>query len=76
MDRAHRLGQKRVVSVYRLLIRDSLEERILGLQRFKLDVANAVVGADQAGQSTLDGDRLLDVLARPQVRQWCRWPDA
>jgi SNF2 family DNA or RNA helicase len=43
MDRAHRLGQRRTVNVYRLIMRDTLEERIMGLQRFKLDVANAVV---------------------------------
>lgn len=43
MDRAHRLGQKRVVNVYRLIIRDSLEQRIMGLQRWKSQVASAVV---------------------------------
>lgn len=43
MDRAHRLGQKRTVHVFRLLMRDSLEERIMSLQRFKVDVANAVI---------------------------------
>jgi hypothetical protein len=32
MDRAHRLGQRRTVHVYRLLMRDTLEERVLGLQ--------------------------------------------
>lgn len=41
MDRAHRLGQKRTVNVYRLLVRATLEEHIMGLQRFKLDVAGA-----------------------------------
>jgi SNF2 family DNA or RNA helicase len=43
MDRAHRLGQRRTVSVYRVLTRGTLEERIMGLQRFKLDTAAAVV---------------------------------
>jgi TATA-binding protein-associated factor len=43
MDRAHRLGQRRTVNVYRLIMRDTLEERIMGLQKFKTDVANAVV---------------------------------
>lgn len=43
MDRAHRLGQKQTVHVYRLLMRDSLEERVMSLQRFKVDVANAVI---------------------------------
>ncbi len=42
MDRAHRLGQTRTVNVYRLLMRGTLEERVMGLQQFKLDVANAV----------------------------------
>ena len=35
MDRAHRLGQKRVVNVYRLITRGTLEESIMGLQNFK-----------------------------------------
>ena len=68
MDRAHRMGQRRAVSVFRLLVEGSLEQRILGLQGFKLGVASAVVGADSLAQDSLDGGRLLDVLAGPQVR--------
>ena len=30
MDRAHRIGQKRVVNVYRLITRGTLEEKIMG----------------------------------------------
>lgn len=30
MDRAHRLGQKKVVNVYRLIMRGTLEEKIMG----------------------------------------------
>ena len=30
MDRAHRLGQKNVVNVYRLITKDTLEEKIMG----------------------------------------------
>jgi TATA-binding protein-associated factor len=36
MDRAHRLGQKRTVNVYRLITRDTLEEKIMSLQKFKV----------------------------------------
>ena len=68
MDRAHRMGQLRAVSVFRLLVEGSLEQRILGLQRFKLGVASAVVSADSMAQDSLDGSHLLDVLAGPQVR--------
>jgi len=30
MDRAHRIGQKKVVNVYRLIARGTLEEKIMG----------------------------------------------
>ena len=62
MDRAHRLGQKRTVNVYRLLTRDSLEDKIMGLQRFKLDVANSVVNQDNVSLKTMDAGRLLDLF--------------
>ncbi len=62
MDRAHRLGQRHTVNVYRLLTRDSLEERIMGLQRFKLDVANSVVNQDNVSLKTMDAGRLLDLF--------------
>ena len=42
MDRAHRLGQTRTVNVYRLLMAGTLEEKIMGLQQFKMDMANTV----------------------------------
>jgi TATA-binding protein-associated factor len=31
IDRAHRIGQKQTVQVYRLIVRDTLEERIMGI---------------------------------------------
>lgn len=49
MDRAHRLGQKRSVNVFRVLTRGTLEEKIMGLQRFKMDVANAVINKVRSG---------------------------
>lgn len=66
MDRAHRLGQSRTVNVYRLLTRGTLEEKIMGLQQFKLDVAAAVVNQDNVSLSAMDTGRLLDLFA-PQV---------
>ena len=63
MDRAHRLGQRRTVNVYRVLTRGTLEEQIMGLQRFKLDVAAAVVNADNVSLSAMDTSKLLDLFA-------------
>jgi TATA-binding protein-associated factor len=65
MDRAHRLGQRRSVAVYRLLVRGTLEEHILGLQRFKLDVAGALVNSDNASLAGMDTSRLLDLFQVP-----------
>ncbi len=63
MDRAHRLGQRRTVNVYRVLTRGTLEEKIMGLQRFKLDVAAAVVNSDNVSLSAMDTSKLLDLFA-------------
>ncbi len=63
MDRAHRLGQKRTVTVYRLLMRDTLEDKIMGLQRFKIDVANAAINQDNVSLSAMDTSKLLDLFA-------------
>jgi chromatin-remodeling ATPase INO80 len=44
MDRAHRLGQTKQVTVYRLIARGTVDERILHLARGKKDVQDIVVG--------------------------------
>ncbi|KAL1297117.1 hypothetical protein AAFC00_004696 [Neodothiora populina] len=62
MDRAHRIGQKKVVNVYRLITRGTLEEKILNLQRFKIDVASTVVNQQNAGLGTMQTDQILDLF--------------
>ncbi len=39
MDRAHRLGQTRQVTVYRLITKGTIDERIIQLARVKKDVS-------------------------------------
>jgi SNF2 family DNA or RNA helicase len=41
MDRAHRLGQTRQVTVYRLITRGTIDERIVQLARVKKDVGRS-----------------------------------
>lgn len=62
MDRAHRIGQKKVVNVYRLITRKSLEEKIMGLQKFKLITANTVVTDENASMETMGTDQLFDLF--------------
>jgi TATA-binding protein-associated factor len=64
MDRAHRIGQKKVVNVYRLITKGTLEEKIMGLQRFKLNIANSIVTQQNSGLSSMDTDLVLDLFRR------------
>lgn len=63
MDRAHRLGQTKTVNVYRLITKGTLEEKIMGLQRFKLHVANTVINADNASLKAMDTSQLLSLFS-------------
>ena len=73
MDRAHRLGQKKVVNVYRLITRDTLEANIMGLQQFKMNIANSVVTQQNKSMESMDTDRILDLFgpaaAEPAIGQ-------
>ncbi|KNA20109.1 hypothetical protein SOVF_055380 [Spinacia oleracea] len=62
MDRAHRLGQKKVVNVHRLIMRGTLEEKVMSLQKFKVSVANSVINSDNASLKTMNTDQLLDLF--------------
>ncbi|KAJ3393095.1 btaf1 RNA polymerase II, B-TFIID transcription factor-associated, 170kDa [Entophlyctis sp. JEL0112] len=63
MDRAHRIGQKRVVNVYRLITRGTLEEKIMGLQKFKLNIASSIINADNTGIESMDTKEILDLFS-------------
>ena len=54
-DRAHRIGQQRAVSVVRILMRHSIEEKMVALKQRKLDLYDAVMGGvvRRAGQGVL-----------------------
>ena len=48
VDRAHRIGQTRRVFAYRLIARDTVEEKIVALQDRKRDLAESIVRADES----------------------------
>ncbi len=60
-DRAHRIGQQRPVTVYRLVVKNSIEEKIVALHQHKRDLAdNLLEGSDMSGRvSTAE---LLELL--------------
>jgi len=60
-DRAHRIGQTRPVTVYRLVAADTIEEKIVQLHHAKRDLADSLLeGTDTA--HALTADELIDLL--------------
>jgi len=60
-DRAHRIGQQRPVTVYRMIAKNTIEEKIVDLHSNKRDLADSLLeGSDMSGKmSTEDLLRLL-----------------
>jgi superfamily II DNA or RNA helicase len=61
-DRAHRIGQNRVVTVYRLVAAGTIEEKILELKAKKKDLVASVLSEDAGGQKRLTKDDLDDLF--------------
>ena len=60
-DRAHRIGQERPVTIYRLIMQDSIEERILALHRNKRDLASDLLEGTET-TARLSEEALLDLI--------------
>ncbi|MCC6579892.1 MAG: SWIM zinc finger family protein [Phycisphaeraceae bacterium] len=63
IDRAHRIGQTRPVFAYRLICRDTVEQRIAQLQTRKRALADAIVGGDESPLRNLTRDDLEELLS-------------
>lgn len=59
-DRAHRIGQHRPVTIYRLIAKDTVEERVLELHREKLQLSAELL--EDAASSGLTSEQLLKLL--------------
>ena len=63
IDRAHRIGQARRVFAYRLITRDTVEEKVLDLQANKRELADAILNADNSLIRNITGDDLMLLLS-------------
>ena len=60
-DRAHRIGQTRPVTVYRVVARDTIEEKIVALHEWKRELADGLL--DEGGATaTLSVEELLALI--------------
>lgn len=61
-DRTHRIGQTRVVTVYKLIAKGTIEERILEMQENKKKLAEDILSGENIASSTISREDLLDLL--------------
>ena len=61
-DRAHRIGQTRKVTVYKMIARNTVEEKILKLQETKRDLADSIMNAQTGQLAGLSKEDLLQLL--------------
>jgi SNF2 family DNA or RNA helicase len=63
IDRAHRIGQSRQVFAYRLIARETVEEKVLELQRTKRDLAEAIITGNNSFMHNLTREDLQLLLS-------------
>ena len=61
-DRAHRTGQNRVVTSYKLITRETVEEKILALQNRKREMMRATIGGEEEFAASLSWAEIQELL--------------
>lgn len=63
VDRAHRIGQKKTVFTYKFISRDTVEEKILALQKNKLKLASDLISTEESFIKKLTTEDISELLA-------------
>ena len=61
-DRAHRIGQKNTVTVYRLVTKGTIEENIIRLQEKKKELADQVLSGEGVGSGSFTREELKEII--------------
>lgn len=61
-DRAYRIGQEKKVTVYKLIVKNSIEEKILKLQEEKKALADEILSGETGGLMTMSREELMELF--------------
>ena len=61
-DRAHRIGQQQVVTVYKLIMKDTLEEKILEMQERKAGLSEEIMADGSISEVIGSKEEFMEIL--------------
>ena len=62
-DRTHRIGQEKQVTVFQMIMKDTIEENIMKLQAQKKNLADQIISGERLSLSSLTKEELLKLLS-------------
>lgn len=62
-DRTHRIGQEKQVTVFQMIMKDTIEENIMKLQAQKKNLADQIISGERLSLSSLTREELLKLLS-------------
>lgn len=61
-DRAYRIGQTKNVQVYKLIMKDSIEEKILKMQERKMNLADSFVAGNEGSITSMSNEEIMELF--------------